>query len=67
MSKDPKELVQEMVRILGKRKTERLLVMAKMSSSVAGKLIRGTYESTLGEDNVDKIARAYSRMGAQAS
>lgn len=65
MSKDPKQLVQEMVRRLGKREAERLLINARVSSSVAGKLIRGTYPSEVGELVAAAIEKAHA--AAQAS
>lgn len=58
MSIDPKKQVQEIVEAVGKRKAERLLVTAGVSSSMAGKLIRGKYESEIGEWIAERIAVA---------
>jgi hypothetical protein len=48
MSKDPKKVVQELVRLVGKPRAERLLIEADVSPSTAGKLVRGTYASEVG-------------------
>lgn len=48
MSKDPKRVVQEIVDLVGKRRAERILINADVSPSVAGKLVRGKYDSEIG-------------------
>lgn len=48
MSKDPKDVVQEIVQLVGKPKAERLLIIADVSPSTAARLVRGTYESEVG-------------------
>jgi hypothetical protein len=58
MSKDPKEIVREMVGLVGKIRTERLLIKADVAPSTAGKLARGKYESEVGEMVAAKIASA---------
>ncbi len=66
MSKDPKTVVQDIIRLVGKRKAERLLIGAKVSPSVAGKLVRGKYESEVGELIAAAIETARA-VAAQAS
>lgn len=58
MSKDPKKVVREMLGLVGKTRTERLLIAAEISPSSAGKLVRGKYESAVGEMLAEKIERA---------
>lgn len=59
MSKDPKEIVREIVDMVGKSKAVRLLVKADASPSVAGKLTRGTYASEIGDLLAGAIRRAH--------
>ena len=58
MVKDPKKVVQEIVQLVGKPKAERLLIAEKASPSSAGKLVRGKYESAIGELLAEAIDRA---------
>jgi hypothetical protein len=58
MLKDPKETVQEMVSLVGKRETRRLLTIAGVSTSVADKLSRNKYEPEIGPLIGAAIARA---------
>jgi hypothetical protein len=48
MVKDPKVTVREMIGLVGKTMTERLLIKQDVSPSTAGKLVRGTYNSEVG-------------------
>lgn len=66
MSRDPKEVVQEIVELVGKREAVRLLVVADVSTSVAGKLVRGVYESEVGALVAAAIEKARA-AAAQAS
>ena len=58
MSKDPREIVQELVQMIGKRKAERLLISENISPSVANKLARNAYPSEIGELVAAAILRA---------
>lgn len=58
MSKDPKEVVREMIGLVGKTRTERLLITAEVAPSTAGKLVRGTYDHVVGEFVAERIAKA---------
>lgn len=51
-------MVEEMISLVGKAKTEHLLIVATISPSMAGKLRRGTYDSEMSFESVAKIARA---------
>lgn len=66
MNKDPREIVQEIIKMVGKRKAERLLIHEKISPSVASKLARGAYPSEIGELVADAILRA-KEAAAKAS
>lgn len=63
MSKDPKEIVGEIIRLVGKPAAERLLITAKVSPSTAGKLVRGKYSSEIGILIAEKIEKA--RLAAE--
>lgn len=58
MSKEPKEVVREMIGLVGKTRTERLLIKYDVAPSTAGKLVRDKYDSTVGELLAEKIERA---------
>lgn len=60
MSKDPKDLVKEIVSKVGKPKAERILIACDVSPSTAGKLVRGTYASEVGALVAAAIAKAMS-------
>lgn len=65
MSKDPKEIVSEIVKLVGKSRAEKLLIRADASPSVAGKLTRGTYESEVGDLLAGAIRRAREMAEAE--
>lgn len=48
MAKDPKKIVEEIVKQVGKRQAQKLLVEADISNSVASKLVHGLYPSRVG-------------------
>lgn len=63
MSKDPKDAVREMLVLVGKPETERLLIAQKISPSMAYKLVHGIYESKPGAFFAAAIERA--RLAAE--
>lgn len=67
MSKDPKEVVREIIGLVGKTRTERLLIVNEVAPSTAGKLVRGKYESAVGELLAEKIERAREAAKGRAS
>jgi hypothetical protein len=70
MLNGPKKQVSEMIELVGKSEAERLLILAKVSPSMAGKLIRGTYKSVIGRpiaaciENAHKQAKETARVSA---
>lgn len=58
MPKDPKDIVKEIVKLVGPRKAERFLIIAEASPSTAGKLVRGTYDREIGDLLAGAIRRA---------
>ena len=63
MVKDPKEVVKEMLKKVGRPETERLLIAQKISPSMAYKLARNQYGSKVGPFFAAAIERA--RLAAE--
>jgi hypothetical protein len=61
MSKDPKGIVKEIIKLMGEPEAERLLIEAGLSPSLAAKLKRGKYKSEVGRLAADAIARAKAK------
>lgn len=59
-------MVQEMIDLVGKPKTERLLIEADISPSMAGKLRRGNYDYEIGPIYRAAIGRALNAARALA-
>lgn len=57
MSKDPKDVIKEIVQLIGKVRAERLLIVNDVAPSTACKLVRGAYASAVGELLAEKIKR----------
>jgi hypothetical protein len=66
MLSDPKKLVSEMVDLVGSSETERLLILANVSPSLAGKLRRGTYKSEIGRPIAACIEKALEQAKRKA-
>lgn len=60
-------MVQEIIGLVGKTRTERLLIINDVAPSTAGKLVRGKYESQIGELLAEKIERAREAAKTRAS
>jgi hypothetical protein len=65
VSKDPKKIVSEIVKLVGKSRAEKLLIMADASTSVAGKLVRGRYPNEVGDLLAGAIRRAREMAEAE--
>ncbi len=63
MSKDPRDAVKEMLKLVERPEAERLLIAEKISPSMAYKLVRGAYVSKPGAFYAEAIERA--RLAAQ--
>lgn len=66
MTKDPKIVVKEIVQLVGKRRAEKLLVQADVSTSMAGKLVRDKYDSEIGVHIAAAIEKARTAALAAA-
>ncbi len=63
MSKDPKDVIKEMLKLVDRPEAERLLIAQKISPSMAYKLVRGAYVSKPGAFYMAAIERA--RLAAE--
>lgn len=55
-----KARVKDMVSLVGRTRTERLLIAHEVSPSTAYKLVRDSYQSTVGEMVSERIEKAWT-------
>lgn len=67
MAKDPKDMVQEIIQLVGKQRARKLLILEDASTSTAIKLVEGTYPYTPGALIAAAIKRAREKAIEEAS